>query len=238
MRNKNKGFSILELMMVMVVAIGVAALVWTGYSSTRSETKVRQQMDLIRYVIASADSITMTRSDYLIPSSSGTTPLDTAAIIGLTGTQNILPPGASAGGGVLYGPVGQVSVGTSSSVGSANDLVSVSIPGVPRKECIALVIKAVPGVYDIRVNNQLVGLYPAPSNGAQGRSDADPAQVQQVCNAATNTVVIRKLKNINFAALRHDGFDLFTGNEETVITPLYNRTEAAIAAREAAQNSL
>lgn len=238
MRKFNTGFSVLELMMVMVIGVAVATLSWTVYRSARVEMKVNQQADLFRYLMTSADSITMTSNGYQIPNGTSTTPITASAIINLTGTQNMFPAGSSGIGSTIYGPLGQVTVSTDSSAGSINDLFVVSTALLPSKECLGLVIKMAPGIYDIRVNNNLVKLTPEPANGALGRSDAEPAQVATLCANATNTVVVRKLKSINFAAMRHDGFGSFTGNEETVITPLYNRTEAAMSAREAAQSAL
>lgn len=238
MRKFNMGFSILELMLVMAIGVAITTLSWNAYRSSRAEVKVSQQADLFRYLIASADSVTMTRNDYQVPNGSGATPITAASIINLTGTQNMFPVGSSGSGGVIYGPLGQVTVSTASTAGSANDLFVVSTAQVPTKECISLVIKMAPGIYDIRVNNSLVKLTPEPINGALGRSDADPAQVSTLCTPTTNTVAVRKLKSINFAAMRHDGFNAFTGEEEAIITPLYNRTEAAMTAREAAQSSL
>lgn len=238
MRKFNTGFSVLELMLVMVIGVAVAALSWTVYRSARVEMKVNQQADLFRYLIKSADSITMTRNDYQIPNGASATPITASAIINLTGTQNMFPAGSSGSGSTIYGPLGQVTISTASSAGSANDLFVVSTAQVPQKECNGLVIKMAPGIYDIRVNNNLVKLTPEPVNGALGRSDAEPSQVANLCANNTNTVMVRKLKSINYAAMRHDGFGSFTGNEQTVITPLYNRTEAAMSAREAAQSAL
>lgn len=238
MRKLNNGFSILELMMVLVVGVFVATLSWTMYRSARAEMKVNQQADLFRYIVASADSITMTRDDYQIPNGGGATAINAGAIASLTGTQNMFPTGSIGNASGIYGPLGQVTVSTASSAGSANDLLVLSTAQIPPKECVGLVIRMAPGIYDMRVNNNLVKLTPEPENGALGRSDAEPAQVARLCDNSSNTVSVRKLKSINFAAMRHDGFGAFTGNEATVITPLYNRMEAAMTAREAAQSSL
>lgn len=238
MRKLNNGFSILELMMVLVVGVFVATLSWTMYRSARAEMRVNQHADLFRYIVASADSITMTRDDYQIPNGGGATAISAGAIASLTGTQNMFPTGSIGNASGIYGPLGQVTVSTASSAGSANDLLVLSTAQIPAKECIGLVIRMAPGIYDMRVNNNLVKLTPEPGNGALGRSDAEPAQVATLCNSSSNTVSVRKLKSINFAAMRHDGFGAFTGNEATVITPLYNRMEAAMTAREAAQSSL
>lgn len=238
MRKLNVGFTVLELMMVMAIGVFVATLSWTVYRSARADTRVNQHADLLRYVVASADSVTMTRNDYQIPNGSGATPITAAAIVALTGTQNMFPSGSTGSTAGIYGPLGQVAVTTASSAGSANDLLVLTTTQVPARECSRLVVRMAPGVYDMRINNSLVRLTPAPENGSLGRSDAEGGQVATLCGNGNNTVTIRKLKYINFAAMRHDGFGEFTGDEEAVITPLYNRMEAAMAAREAAQSAL
>lgn len=236
---KQSGFTLLELMLAFAVGLMITVMVFVGYKSAKSDTDVRQQIDLLRYVISVADSLTMSRNDYLLPNGAGTTPLSASAITDLQSSENNLPIGSSGSGGQLWGPVGQVQVSTTSSTGAAQDLLTLTMTGVPTKSCIAIVGRMADGIYDIKVNDSLVKLSPAPDIASQGRSEADIGQATGLCAASdSSTVVLRKLKDINYSSFRHDVFSTLSPAEAAAITPLYTRTEAALAAREAAQAAL
>lgn len=144
-------------------------------------------------------------------------------ILGVESTTNSATPACAAG-----------------PTGPANDLLTITLNNVPSSACMQVIGIVAPHMYDTYVDGNLIKLDPPPSAGAPGRNAVDPVQAGPFCSSgSTHTLKFRALKPLNFANLRdHPMTTHITASELACVQPQYNRIQAALAARETAQQAL
>ena len=119
------------------------------------------------------------------------------------------------------------------------DLLAITLTQVPSKACNQLIGTLAPQMYDTYINTTLVGLDPAPSAAGPGRRGVRYTQAAPLCDHATNTLVFRWLKPLDFNTLRsYPQTTVMTAAEQACLQPQYTRVQDANTAREAAQLAL
>ena len=243
-KNKSKGFTLIEVMLSLGIMMLVIIMVYSAYNIAMRDVRVRQTTDLLDMVFNTTQYMTNTRTDFLIEESpTSTRSISIAEVINMRQSIDDFPSGSFVdfSNGILYHPFGgEVELTTSSSIPGAFDLAQITITEVPRNVCLRIMVRMAPMVYDMHTNGNLVGLGPEPNADDIGRSELRVDQASPLCQRENN-IQFRVLKEINFANLRHRLFPFgpsMTPEESAFITPLFDRQQDALAAREAAQLAL
>ena len=237
-----RGFSLIELMLSMTIAIFITVAVYWGYSVMRDDQRVQETYALIDLLINDAAMASFSSSDFQVRDASGNpTALNNAAVLAIRANESEYPSGTSFDGDLIYHPFdGTVTISTNSTDGSTQDLIRVDVENVPTKACLRLLSKFSGAMYDMYVNDNLVGLAPEATEGSVGRSELRPEQAAPLCNEDSRVEVsFRKLKDINFSEMRVKPIgNVLNADEQAKIQPIYDRYQNAMDDREAAQLAL
>jgi hypothetical protein len=236
------GFALIELLLVLGVGVLIISLVWSTYASRNEDVKVVRTLDGLNRLVDIADSSYSTTAGYSRVVGA-TTQYATVADLHASAKElpdSILDLGAGAYSN-LWGGTWTASV--ENSTGTAADLLALTVTQLPSYACLQLVGFASPKMYDTTINGTLVGLSPARTTAVLGRSEIRVPTTVSLCAAATNTIKFRHFKPVDYTMLRNHPFGQTldpnpASVENTVYVPTYNRVEAAITAREAAQVAL
>lgn len=239
-RHRTRGFSLIELMLTMTIAIFITVAVYWGYSVMRDDQRVQETYSLVDLLVSDAVMASSSSSDFQVRDAAGNpAPIDNAAILAIRSNESEYPGGTSFDGDIIYHPFdGTVELSTNSTDGGATqDLFRVDVNNVPTKACLRLLSKFAGGMYDMYVNNNLVGVGPEATEGAAGRNELRVDQAAPLCNEDSRVQVsFRKLKDINFSEMRVKPLgNVLTAQEDANIRPSYERYQDAMDDREAAQ---
>lgn len=239
---KQKGFTLIELLLSSMVGLLIAASAYAVYKSAKADTEVKKTYDLVDVLFRDAQLITVNKTVFTVDNvGGGEHDLTIADLLNAKGGIDELPNGTFlVNGTTISHPMGgDLTVSSQSSTGvGAKDLVEITLTQVPRRQCTHFLSRVVnANVYDMYVNNQLVGLFPAADANSIGRSEVRPEHASGLCAANQySTIRVRQLKEIHYSKMRASPYGPFMSTQESAnITPLYNRNEAALTAREAAQ---
>ena len=235
---RQSGYSLVEVMLALGVGLLVMVAVYAGYTTKRTDAEVEILDAAVDIAIYKASMAYASEPGYRL-SNAGNRLITNENLSEDTGG---LPEGfVSTTNTTQYGNFwgGQSTISAESSNGTVFDLLTLTFTNLPSRVCVDLVNRIAPRVYDTRVNNTLVGLTPARTREGLGRSSVKPGQMVPLCQQAANTIKFRHLKPFNFTVLRSQPIgDTMTPAEAAAITPNYNRIEAALTARETAQNAI
>lgn len=267
---RQQGYSLIEVIFAIGIGLAITAAVWEAYSDQRVVSRTTNQgktvVDLfeqLNWVYSNNISFqTQPLFDPLIAGQSNPPPGTSAnALVSqpasmdqlVAANNGALPEGIQLNNGEyqnIWGGTWDVDVGSTDG-GLTNDLLAVSINGVPGTECSLLIQQLAPSMYDTTVNNTLVGLTPARTNIDPGRQTVDFEQAFPLCNDdEPNTIVFRRLKEIQLSDLRrikpltgtltNEERGETTANRHHRISYLsqFNRVQNALNARETAQINL
>lgn len=249
-----KGFSLLELLLVISIAMLIAVGVFRTYKSIDRDTKITQSAALVEKIFHQAAAITAQNNNYTIPQAGGTnSALTTTNFLSSLGSNTeaitrMYPPGVNVTTTQIYHPFdGLTNIQSESSQGTVNDLVAVRLDRVPSAACLSLLQRVAPyGVYDMSVaptsggTNSLIALLPAATADSPGRNTVSVAKGRTACNRSSYVnITFRMLKPLDLPSMRRSNFGVALSPDELArIQPLYTRQQNAMAAREAAQNAL
>ena len=240
-----KGFSLIELLLALGIGILVMAAAYAAYDTRRSDAEVAVLDADIDALIYKANMAYLGSGSY--------TAADAAAVVqpisatrlaaAAGGLPNAFDPSASSPSGYRNFWGGVATLGAESTDGgTTQDLFTITLQGIAPRECVDIVGRIAARMYDTRVNNGLVGLSPARSNSALGRSDIRVSQVVPLCQQAANDIKFRYLKPLNYSLMRSlpvastfKPGQTPNSDEQTAIAGNFTRIEAAMTAREAAQ---
>lgn len=232
------GFTLVETLLALGLGILVMVAVYIGYATKRTDAEIEILDTAIDVVISKASMAYSSEPGYRL--NNGSNRLITSE--NLAADVGGLPEGfVATGNAAQYNNFwnGQANITAQSSNGSIYDLLTITLTNLPTRVCVDLVNRVAPRVYDTRVNNSLVGLTPARNREGLGRNAVKPGQMVPLCQQNGNTVQIRHLKPFNFTIIRSQPIgQTMTAAEDAAITPNYNRIEAALTARETAQNAI
>lgn len=239
-RKASRGFTLIELALVLGIGALITAGVYASFASRNQDIKVRTSVQDMDLLVQAADRAYASRYEYRI----GTTDANLAAI--RTAARELPASFFDEGGGTFTNPWGGLwSVGVASTDASTGNLLTISVQDIPSYACVRMASTAAPRFYDTTINGNLVALTPARTPTSQGRSDVDIAQVTALCAASEeNDMVFRRLKPADYMSLRQQPMletltpGLETCTDPGCFQPTYDRTEAALNAREAAQLAL
>lgn len=250
----SKGFTVLEFIVAMVLALIITALVLTTASDQALAERVGETSSAIQNIQAMADSAYMGSPGYTDASG------NTASLPALYLMDNSAPIGISAHPAVPTAPVAAdfsnewggsftVTVQSSGNVPPpvapctgasqpADDLLTITLSSIPANACGALVMAVAAHDYDTYVNGALVPLSPAPTGTSQGRGSV--GSLAGLCSQASNTMVFRSLKPINSNSLQEYPYapPATQADANACMAAQYDRVSAAMQARETAQAAL
>jgi prepilin-type N-terminal cleavage/methylation domain-containing protein len=249
---RSRGFTLIELLLAIGISLLIAVGVLRVYQSTDRDTKVKETYSLVELLLKQANLVTALSNDYTVPQSGGSTAtLSTTLLLSSVGantpaTTTLYPVGTSVSSTEIFHPFnGHATVQTESSVPGGDDLVAVRLEEIPQAACLSLLQRmSSAGLYDMWVDAgsapHLVALSPAATANAPGRQEVVISKAVPLCNAADrSTLTFRMLKPVDITSMRRTSFgDSLSAEEIARIQPLYDRQQAAMAAREAAQLSL
>lgn len=240
--SRARGFALIELLLVLGVGVVMMIAVWATFAQRNQDLKVSQSFDTIEQLGLLADSAYSTSPGYWLNGPMGAEPV---TLQKLQSVIDELPETIiDQGGGNYTNPwAGAWTVGAANSVAGTNDLLVMTMAGLPTQACITLVSRMAPRQYDTRVNGTLVGLTPARTTTANGRSAVRGGQLIPLCQQNQNTVIFRRMKPVDYTLLRDQPMNpntltTGTGSETERYLPVFQRVEQAMAAREAAQVAL
>lgn len=239
-RPHSLGFTLIELVLVLGVGALVTAGVYASFASREQDVKVRVTAQDMNDLVKAADRVYATSHEYRINGTPVSLPV-------LRASARTLPASFyDQGGSNFKNPWGgDWTIGTQSSDGTTGNLFRIYASGIPSYACARLVSATSPRAYSTRINNSLVALSPARTPASLGRSDPDMIQVTRLCSESEqNELVFLYLKPADYQSLRQQPMleTLMPGLETCTapgcFQPTYDRTEAALNAREAAQQAL
>lgn len=240
--NKQKAFTLIELMLSFTIGLLIIGMVYQGYKMYDRDQKVQAVSQMMYVFLADADNATVTRNDYQITDASGTqTPLTLPLLLAARSLPEDYPIGTIVTGNTVSHPfLGNMTVGVESTEGTHNDLFRINIERIPTGSCNRVLNKMAGRVYDMYVNNNLVGMTPEPTPDARGRNEVKAGHAAQLCAQGDFvTLSFRKLKDVNHYVYRSrvPGVPLSTEGRAQ-LEPVYNRNERAFELRENAQSSI
>ena len=227
----------------MSLAIGmlIAGTAYTIYRSAKNDQLVKQTYDIGDTIFQDAQDITSTENVFVIDNvGGGSHDVTVGDLVNAKGGIENFPKGTilvdTATLGHPFG--GDILVTAESTNGTDKDLIALEFTEIPDGQCLHFLSKmSASSVYDMYVNGNLVGLTPAATASSIGRDQVRMDQASALCDEENYVdIKVRKLKEIRYNKMRAGpyGSSMSTG-ESAVITPLFNRQEAALTAREAAQ---
>lgn len=237
------GFSLLELMLALGIGALVMAVAFAAYDGRRNDAEVSLLDADVSSLVYKANMAYMGSGQYSL--GNVTTLINATRLNDASGglPSGSFIPDATMTSGFRNVWGGQASISAvSSNASTTRDLLQISLANIPPKVCIDIVARIAPRMYDTRVDGTLVGLSPAKTAQSQGRYGIRVAQVAPLCASATNTIVFRYLKPLNYSLFRSLPVSkTFTpgktpqSDEATAIQANYTRIENAMTARETAQ---
>lgn len=238
---KNLGFSLLELMMSLTIGMLIMATAYSVYRSAKNDQLVKETYDIAIDLFQAAQDVTMTKTVFEIDNvGGGTHDVSVGDLVNARGGIEEFPKGIvlvnTSTLGHRFG--GNITISSESSNGTDKDLLALEFAGIPKGQCLQFVAKLGSSpVYDIFVNDNLVGLAPEATASSIGRSEVRYDQASQLCSEESlATIKVRQLKEIHYSKMRAGPYgSSMTPEEDAIITPLYNRQENALLSREAAQ---
>lgn len=258
-RRVTKGFGLIEVLLVLAIAAIITALAIRQFHE-QSETQealtaaagIVRLEDIANQLYANSLGYDQT---YVTPTSTqpftyngsgATAPADMVTLYESQATWptafNVaLPASGTPTDADFTSPWGgAVTVGTASTDGVTQDLLTITLASVPPDVCTTLLSILAPDQYSTTVNGNLVGLSPPPDAAGNGYTQVNWSQAGPLCNASTgNTIVFSVLKPLNFFNLRHPIVTpTLSPTEAAMLNPEYARVINAIAARNAAQGAL
>ena len=237
------GFSLVELLLALGIGVLVMAVAFMAYDTRRSDAEVNVLDADIDALIYKAN-MAYSNSNQYVQTAGSPDPITAQGLNdAVGGLPNAFIPDSGVPSGFSHFWGGEVVLGAASSNGGAIlDLFTITLFSIPPEVCIDLVGRLAPRMYDTQVDGGLVGLQPARTAARQGRNAIRVEQVAPLCAGNENDIVFRYLKPLNYSMFRSlPVTPSFTSgetpgsDEETAILGNFNRIEAAINAREAAQ---
>jgi len=258
-RVRQRGLGLIEI--ILAIAIGFVVIVlamrqFDAQSAQQNATETAQGIQALQ-VLANqvyANSLGYTQTPNPAPASTlpfyypgtGTGgPANVLALYDAGSTWPVAFPIAMPTSGALtasnFGDLwnGNLVVGTGSTDGSTQDLLTISISQVPGDSCIQLLAALAPVQYATTVNGNLVPLSPPPDAQGNGYNQVKWSQAAPLCLNNNNTMVFSLLKPLNFFTLRNlTAQATISTSDAARVDPEYARIQAAIAQRNAAQAGL
>lgn len=243
---RQSGFSLLELMLALGIGVLLMAAIYAGYNSRRSEAEISvmdADMDSLIYKANMAYA-----GSFQFATTGGTTvPVSAQRLNDAAGgLPSAFIPDATSISGYRHFWGAPAIIGAASTDGGVTlDLLTVQLNDIAPDECIDLVGRLAPRMYDTFVDGNLVGLTPARTAASQGRFNIRVEQVAPLCAQDQNDILFRFLKPLNYSMFRSlPVTPTFTpgstpqSDEQTAIQAHFTRVEAAMTARETAQVAL
>lgn len=216
------------------------AAAFAAYSTRRSDAEVNVIDADIDSLVYKANMAYANTHQYV----QGTTPISAQRLDGaVNGLPNAFIPDGSVASGFRHFWGGQIAIGAASTDGgTTRDLLTITLSDISPEVCIDLVGRIAPRMYDTRINGSLVGMRPARTPDSQGRNHIRVERAVSLCGANKSQVLFRYLKPLDYSVFRSlPVTTTFTpghtpgSDAETAILANYNRIEAALNAKEAAQ---
>lgn len=235
----HQGFTLVEFMLALAVAAIIIIAALTLYTAQMENVRAQKTVYAIQDLEETANSNYANNTSY---STIEGALADLPTLYVLTqevpeGVVYTAPPAGNptaAAFANLWG--GTFTISTNNSVSGTNDLIVFSLSQIPHDSCVSIMNALAPVQYDTTVNGTLVGLSPPANAANNGRYTLNMNQALGLCQTSNNTMVFRLLKPLNFLQMRNYPLaGTMTAQESAWITPQYNRVQAAMAAREAAQ---
>lgn len=246
MKKKPSGFTLIEVILSTTIGILMISGAYYVYNAREKDVKVRLTADSVKTVLADADAITITSSDYSIDPGGGPRPVNIQDIIEqragtVPNSFSQAAPGASVYS--VYNGVVFMDAAPSSPASVVNDTVRVTLANVPSDACPRLLALLATHAYDLKVGagggSTLVHLTPARSAGTFGRTDINQEQAVTLCRQAPFvSIFVRRLKDIQYTSLRPVPFGPMTPAVEAVVQAAFDRNESAMNEKESAQVAL
>lgn len=255
MRNRlSRGFTVLEFIVAMTLALIITALVLSVAADEALTERVSETASAVRNIQSMAQQAYSGSPGFA--DAAGNTPtmpslylLDNGAPIGVSAhpaipTAPVATDFSNEWGGAFT--VGVQSTGTApppvppctGAPVPTNDLLVITLSGIPAKACGAIAVAVAPSSYDTTVNGSLVPLVPAPTSTSQGRGSI--GSLAGLCSQSSNTLIIRSLKPVSPSLMQDYPYAKPATEAQAAACSAiqYNRVYAAMQAREAAQAAL
>lgn len=237
-----KGFTLLEIILASIISLSIMAGAFAVYKKAQADQNTKDTYEIVKALFVDAQAISSTRNDFWLDNAGGgTRAINVAELVAAKGSVEEYPRGAFLiDATTMSHPLGGRLIVQSQTSGSGvRDLIEVRLFDVPRQQCPLLLARLInANIYDMYVDNRLVGLAPAATANALGRDEVRMDHATTLCSNVGRYVTIRarQLKEINYSKMRAGPFGAtMSASEAAVLGPLYARQEVAMAARETAQ---
>jgi len=223
---KRKGFSLTEVLMVMVVAAMVLITGFSIYNSQMNDARAKQVVQQVNMIINSAKTIYASNASYSGASMSVLS--DSQALpVELQGQSNYYNPWS-----------GTYTLTSTNSTSGTADILSLTTTFVPQAVCPRIVGALAPSLYMVYVNGTASALMPAADANGWNRYDVNYGQVTNLCKNKTNTIVFQFLKPFDANAYLNPTLNTLTPTQSAYVDGERTRIKSAMQKRETIQTGL
>lgn len=223
---KKKGFTLTEVILVMVVMAIVLVTGFAVYNSQMNDAKSKQVVQQVNMILNSAKTIYASNANY-----SGVT-------MAVLNDSQSLPPELQ-NSSSYYNPwKGSYVISSTSSTSGTSDILALTTTSIPQTACARIVGSLAPGLYMIYVNGTAAALTPAADSNGWNRYDVNYGQVTTLCKNKTNTLIFQFLKPFDANAYINPTLNTLTTDQATFVDSERTRIKNAMQKRETIQVSV
>ena len=199
---KSKGFSLIELMLSLGVGAIIVGAVWWKFNNFQTGFRAQQHSNAVKFIMDGADNVYAHNVEFATVNDAGTKTLANASRVMTAITGEVPAEIYLNGANYQHYWGGNWTVSTASSTGALQDLLAVQLTNIPEVVCRDMIVSLAPEMYDVRVNNNLVSLEKNDNQTPVWRSTVNLTKSYPLCRSGNNTLIFRKLKELNLAELR------------------------------------